>query len=280
MGKLKKALSLLILLVALCALLSGKDVKSVNAADKKIWTANTQEEFIIYVARGISKGEERIIVEGSENLLTGNWVPVAEKAVWKRIKSYDCTANFLIENIKTLTCLQESIGNGRKLYYVDVTYYETEKEYKQTKRILRKVVKRIKNKSDYEKVKYLTKWVSNYLEYDYETTENGSVYDAIRKHKGDCKSYALLFQRLAVLAGLDCRVVCGNAGFALHMWNAVRLNGKFYYLDVCFGDGDKDNLWFLFGDYVAKKYRVIDEHYKLKGVSNYNYPIKKKEQFF
>ena len=67
--------------------------------------------------------------------------------------------------------------------------------------------------------------------------------------KGVCQHYSVLFQRLADMAGLQARTIAGEAsGFpksillkdTRHAWNAVRIDGAWYLLDVTWASGYLD----------------------------------------
>lgn len=51
-----------------------------------------------------------------------------------------------------------------------------------------------------------------------------------------CGGYADIVQAMCLSAGIDCRIITGKANGGLHAWNRVKLNGVWYYCDVCWQD--------------------------------------------
>lgn len=127
----------------------------------------------------------------------------------------------------------------------------------------------VKNKSDYEKLKYLHDWIVKNL--TYKTNVSLSLDGFITK-QGQCMTYALMYKYLLNKLNIDCVYVSGyvkNEGN--HAWNQVKLNGKWYGVDVCWDDPTGANLrytYFLKGKNTFKN-RTLD--YSYPSLSNSNY---------
>ena len=112
-------------------------------------------------------------------------------------------------------------------------------------------------KSDYEKIKIIHDYIIAHVTYDYEHL--GTDYDlmytpyaALINGTSVCQGYAVLTYRLMLLAGIDCRVITGdadNGSIGKHAWNIVKLNGKYYYLDTTWDDGTNSYYYFLKCDF-------------------------------
>ncbi len=112
-------------------------------------------------------------------------------------------------------------------------------------------------KSDYEKVKTITDFICDTVTYDYDNLYDDtymlkySAYAALINGTSVCQGYANLFYRMALLAGLDCRIVTGPAdnGEAIegHAWNVVKVDGKYYWIDPTWIDGTGSDEYFLQG---------------------------------
>lgn len=70
----------------------------------------------------------------------------------------------------------------------------------------------------------------------------------LKSKKGVCRGYTALYDRVATLAGLDATTIPGTSKShpthigklptsADHIWNAVRINGKWQMIDVTWGSG-------------------------------------------
>ena len=116
---------------------------------------------------------------------------------------------------------------------------------------------RLAGKSDGEKVRAINDFICGAVTYDYDHlyddayTLKYSAYAALIDGASVCQGYASLFYRMALEAGLDVRVITGTAdnGEAVgrHAWNAVRVNGSYYYHDVTWNDGTASDDYYLKG---------------------------------
>ena len=92
---------------------------------------------------------------------------------------------------------------------------------------------------DWEKVKALLDHVERYVVDDY-TSNSMSVFEVLRKRKGDCSEHTLLFNTLARAAGIPSREVRGlmnyeDRKFGLHAWNEVLVGGEWHSVDATWG---------------------------------------------
>ncbi|MFR8181399.1 MAG: transglutaminase domain-containing protein [Dorea sp.] len=75
------------------------------------------------------------------------------------------------------------------------------------------------------------------VSYDYTNLDDDTyiqkytAYAALIDKTAVCQGYASLLYRMVLDAGVDARVISGDAG-GPHAWNIVRLNGKYYNLDT------------------------------------------------
>ena len=105
-------------------------------------------------------------------------------------------------------------------------------------------------KSDLAKVRSVYTWITSHIRYD-ETAFNGQRYSSeteyasrsLRGRKAVCTGFALLFKHLLKPAGIEVANIKGyartfdsEAGQPIqrvdHEWNAVRLDGDWYLLDI------------------------------------------------
>jgi len=93
--------------------------------------------------------------------------------------------------------------------------------------------------SDFEKAITIHDWLLFNIDYDFSFT----VYDVentLSKHVAVCQGYALTFETMAELAGLEAVFIGGTAdngsGYQSHAWNRVKINGTWYNVDVTWDD--------------------------------------------
>lgn len=105
--------------------------------------------------------------------------------------------------------------------------------------------------SEYEREKYVHDYICNICEYDNEAAKTHAtserieeaymIYGALVLGKAVCEGYARTLQLLLTGIGVDCVGVTGlgydsNGDNELHMWNAVVIDGDWYYVDPTWDD--------------------------------------------
>ena len=89
-----------------------------------------------------------------------------------------------------------------------------------------------------EKVNAILEALCRHMDYSIKISSLRSV---IRKGKGVCADYSLIFRALCVSYGIQCRLISGRTQtmsgvWEDHVWNQVRVNGKWYYVDTTWMD--------------------------------------------
>ena len=181
---------------------------------------------------------------------------VAFQSAWNAF-TYDYPEIFYIDITKLiLTTKTTSIGsfsthrvelaNGENsTYYAEGILSKSDLIYKEeyAKKIRDKIVNNLKGYSNYEQIKYVHNWLIDNLEYDttYKQTDIHNVYGALVNRKVVCEGYARAFKY--ILDGLDIEniLVSGTAtnsnnSTESHAWNYVKLDGKWYAIDVTWDD--------------------------------------------
>ena len=107
-------------------------------------------------------------------------------------------------------------------------------------------------KDDREKARLIYRWITNRIAYDVEGTSSKSISpsDLLQKRIAYCEGYADLFEKLGKQAGLEVVKVpgwCKGYGYVpgskledknfTHVWNAVKLEGKWQLVDCTWGAG-------------------------------------------
>lgn len=115
----------------------------------------------------------------------------------------------------------------------------------EAEKLAKKVIDKIitKGMSDFEKTKAIHDYMVVNIDYDYKNYLNNTIpYEsytslgALKKKYAVCAGYAKAFQLLCDKAGLDCIYVTGDVPTGSHAWNQVKIDGKWYNVDVTWDD--------------------------------------------
>lgn len=95
--------------------------------------------------------------------------------------------------------------------------------------------------SDYFKARKLHDWIIDYMEYDSKSNQKATVYGALVEKRGVCESYARTYKYILDELGIENILVTGTATNSTgqtedHMWNYIKLNDKWYAVDVTWDD--------------------------------------------
>lgn len=116
--------------------------------------------------------------------------------------------------------------------------------------------------SEYDRELYTHDYLIDLCEYDKNVDPENSdkndpkiytVYGALVDKLAVCEGYARAFQLLLNKAGVDCIGISGKGGDELHMWNAVKLDGQWYNVDVTWDDREEAYLKYNFFNLTDKQ---------------------------
>lgn len=96
--------------------------------------------------------------------------------------------------------------------------------------------------SDLEKILFLHDYIAQNYEYD----NAYQIYDAYQfftQKKGVCQAYTLVYCGLLQRVGIDVSVASSNS--MNHIWNVVKLNGKWYHIDITWDDPTNNDMFGL-----------------------------------
>ncbi|HHW38155.1 MAG TPA: Ig domain-containing protein [Bacillales bacterium] len=181
-----------------------------------------------------------------------------------------------IENDEYLNYSCRSVNVAYKAYGTDITitlkftYYESAAEMKyvdqQVKAILAKIIKPEMN--NHEKVKAVHDYLVLNLGYD-TTLNSNSPYTALKKGVTACNGYAMLAYKMLKELGFEVRLISGVASSQVyktqnHAWNLVKLDDKWYHLDVTWDDPVPDESGRVFYDYYLLTDKEISKNHSWK----------------
>lgn len=97
--------------------------------------------------------------------------------------------------------------------------------------------------SEYDIAKFAHDYIVSNTNYDNSdedsdniSDESYSAYGALVKHTAVCQGYAEAYMLLTTAAGLECKIISGQANGTNHAWNIVKVDNKWYNVDVTWDD--------------------------------------------
>jgi Uncharacterized protein involved in cytokinesis, contains TGc (transglutaminase/protease-like) domain len=140
------------------------------------------------------------------------------------------------------TVLVKGSQSNDLIKYINKTIKENREEKARLKKVTDKIISKADKYTDtYDRLKVIHDEICELAEYDY-TYKQGSGTKLLLEGKGVCNAYAEAYSYVCKQAGLDVIYITGLAngehGWELHAWNMAKVDGKWYYVDVCFDDSE------------------------------------------
>ena len=152
---------------------------------------------------------------------------------------------------------QKKQTETHQLNYAEIDEYASNApEFRKQVDLVDYLIKPYQN-NDFAKTRVIFAWIAYHVQYDYfqynAKKRIKGLGDTYKTRIGVCADFAKLFVEMARKANLKAEYISGYAGYDLttdeidnshHAWNAVKINKKWYLLDVT---------WALGGDFGAFK---------------------------
>jgi hypothetical protein len=155
-----------------------------------------------------------------------------------------------------------SYQRGKATLTLSVVYRSTLKQEQTLDTKLDRVRKALdlEDTSDYKKVKAIHDYIIKRVSYD-QTYRKHTAYNALINKSSVCEGYALAAYRMFVDAGIECRIITGTANGGSHAWNIVKVDGKWYNIDLTWDDPIMSNgEQVLRYDYFLKNTKEFKDH--------------------
>ena len=132
--------------------------------------------------------------------------------------------------------------------------------------------------SDYDKMVAVHDMVLEDMDYAYDDEGNPSgeawahnVIGSFDRGAGVCESYAKVYQLVMNHLGYESIMVAGTSNGEGHVWNLVKLDGAYYYIDCTWDDTEESNSYLLKGSY---EFDLDHNKYTPSGSGEtYQYPL-------
>ena len=97
--------------------------------------------------------------------------------------------------------------------------------------------------TSFSKVQGVYDYIVEHTQYDITAPDLGNLSSVTSHGRAVCEGYAKATMYFCNLLGIDCIVVPGyiRSNGTAHLWNAVKLDGQWYFVDTTWGDEDFEN---------------------------------------
>lgn len=141
------------------------------------------------------------------------------------------------------------------------------------------ICKKVQSLSDYDKLIFFHDYLLRFCSYTLDAKNPFSAYGCLIDGKAVCEGYSKAFSILCLNAGIPCINVIGNADDGntenqAHMWNMVKLDGRWYHIDVTWDDpkGIFDSDYLKYDYFNVNDEMINTDHEMIKSVYM-SYPI-------
>ena len=154
-----------------------------------------------------------------------------------------------------------------------LTQTTTNSSSSEEKTLAQNIVNQIitKNMSDFDKAKTIHDYILMNVDYDYKNYLNNTIpsqsytaLGALKNKYAVCAGYAKLFQLMSQLSGLECTYIVGDTPQGAHAWNQVKIDGKWYNVDVTWDDPVSTDKKFDFHRYNSYGHFLISDELMYK----------------
>lgn len=179
-----------------------------------------------------------------KNMDTQFDIPYCGTDVIKVIKDSSVDDGYTSRSVKSLY-----VNGDGKTAHVSVDYITTKDQEKYINKTLQTDINDIINDniSEYDKVKVISKYLCDKYEYD-NTLKSDNSYSALTTGKTTCNGYSMTACKMFSMAGIENKIVLGRLKGINHAWNEVRINGKWYNIDITSNDSLGSDKYFLKSD--------------------------------
>ena len=274
----KSFLIIIIILISICGFVTPAKAKS----NKEAPILKTKQEIVTYIEKQLINRSPAIMFKTTVKTNSpSNYI----KHVFRRnIFSDDRRNNmhdiYCFELFTSYRIRYKKIATNQKSHHIKeiiiepIYSYTKNKErwcMEKIKKAAKKLNLRKSKVSKYKKIKKINKYIIQKLQYK---TCNWDIFNALKTKKANCTAYSTITYMLCKEAGIECRIICNKT----HAWNIVKVNNKWYHLDVTWNDTTKCNsMFFLNGSRNITKigHKNLLWKYKTNEFKNY-YKFSKK----
>ncbi|MDO5408922.1 MAG: transglutaminase domain-containing protein [Lachnospiraceae bacterium] len=164
-------------------------------------------------------------------------------------------------------------GSYHYTFTYSIVYYTTLEQEQEVSKTVDTILSKqdLNNKTTYEKIESLYRYLVTTVDYDYDTLEDNeyklkyTAYAALINKTAVCQGYALALYRLLRESDIPVRIIVGTGNGESHAWNIISIGKSWYNADSTWDsssyEDSKEYSWFLLNETNFKDH-VRDKEYQ------------------
>lgn len=235
MFKMRRVLQIAVMVLLISSMMLST-VQPVEAAGQTTTlSVSSKKDFVNQIYKALLKKDVRFSLR-----YKGNWKDLYQNdldKIFAQVYAKHSTSvsddyDYMKGNVERYSLKISSDGTISKFTF-DVKYRESKAQTQKVNKMVASALKSLKlsKSSNYTKVKKIHDYIVNRVQYDQKYSKY-TAYNAMVNKKAVCQGYALLFYKMAIEAGVPCRVVTSDT----HAWNIVKMGKKWYHVDTTWDD--------------------------------------------
>lgn len=246
----------------------AKNVQQVTEENAEWLSADafTHGGYVYSTLSDAEKASYRDILYGLENRQYSVVSETDDDAVGRRLEQVMADHPELFY-VNGYTGAKVKNNNGHVYYLIQGKYTCTQDEQADIQSKIDaeagRILSGVPSGDDFTKAEYLVQSIVDNTKADVsDASAKQTIVSVFLQHNSVCAGYSKAFQYLCQKTGIECTEVTGTvtmasySGVPNHAWNLVKLDGKYYYVDVIWSDPDTageasgfDHPWMIY-DYM------------------------------
>ncbi len=222
---------------------------------------HSEKELIATISTALLNRKEKLTVKYSLPDYELDFDQLFDNVLAIDKKSTAKDGDYLAFSLSSWAAQAEMIGSNTTLNF-EFTYKTSLKEEQALDSKIKGALQalELEKASQEQKVKAIHDYIIKRISYD-STLQKASAYEAMMDQSAVCEGYSMLAYRMFTEAGLESRIISGTGDGVAHAWNIVKVEGKWYNIDLTWDDPiSSDGEPMLTYDYYLKNTKEFKDH--------------------
>lgn len=222
--------------ILLVVLLSGTWSVNTTAEAATEVTVKSEKQMVNALHETFLNRGKDIVIKYSIKGYKLNPDALIEKVLAKNDKRISKDYDYLKYSLGRWGCSGVKVNNTTTINF-KFSYKTTLKQEKALDKKVKSILEELdlEEATDYEKVKAIHDYIVNLVSYDTELMRF-SAYNALIDKAAVCEGYSMLAYLMFTEVGLESRIIDGYGNRIEHSWNIVKVDDKWYNIDLTWDD--------------------------------------------